>query len=57
MRFIGWEFQEFLEQPTITDVSTTSYNPQANAARECMHQTVGNVLQTLVHEDSPIMTT
>ena len=56
MRFIGWEFQEFLEQPTIIDVSTTSYNPQANAVRECMHQTVGNVLQTLVHEDSPMTT-
>ena len=39
-----WKFQELLEQATITDVPTTTYNPQSNAVCEHMHQTVGNVL-------------
>ena len=33
----GWNFQELLEQATITDIPTTAYNPYAN-------ETVGNVL-------------
>lgn len=47
--FIGWEFQQLLEQCGIIDAPTTSRNPQANAICERMHQTVGNVLRTLLH--------
>ena len=38
-----------MEQCGIQDRPTTSRNPQANAICERMHQTVGNVLRTLVH--------
>ena len=34
---------------SIKDVYLTSKNPQSNAICERMHQTVSNVLQTLVH--------
>jgi transposase InsO family protein len=51
--FIGMKFQELLQQAGIIDVPTTSYNPQANAICERMHQTVGNVLRTLVHLNPP----
>ena len=47
--FIGWEFQELLERCGIKDSPTTSRNPQGNAVCERMHQTVGNVLRTLLH--------
>jgi transposase InsO family protein len=47
--FIGWEFQELLEKCGIKDCPTTSRNPQGNAVCERMHQTVGNVLRTLLH--------
>jgi hypothetical protein len=47
--FIGPEFQLLLEGCRIKDVLTTSKNPQANAICEGMHQTVGNVLRTLLH--------
>jgi hypothetical protein len=33
----------------IRDVYTTAKNPQSNAVCERMHQTVGNVLRTLLH--------
>ena len=32
-------------------VITTSFNPQANSVCIQIHQTVGNVLRTLVHDD------
>jgi hypothetical protein len=35
------------------DIPTTSKNPQANAICERMHQTVGNVLRTLLHGQPP----
>ena len=47
--FIGWEFQTLLQKSNIRDKPTTSYNPQANSICERMHQTVGNVLRTLLH--------
>jgi hypothetical protein len=37
----------------IYTVTTTSRNPQANAICEHMHQTGGNILLTLVHNDPP----
>ena len=51
--FTGQAFQELLQRAGIQDVSTTSYNPQANAICERMHQTIGNVLRTLVHVNPP----
>jgi transposase InsO family protein len=51
--FIGWEFQRLLQQVGIKDVATTSRNPQANAVCERMHQTVGNILRTLLHVNRP----
>jgi hypothetical protein len=47
--FTGWKFQRLLEQTGIQDRATTSRNPQSNAICERMHQTVGNVLRTLLH--------
>ena len=35
------------------DAPTTSRNPTANYICERTHQTVGNVLRTLVHENKP----
>ena len=42
-----------MEQANITDVSITAYNLQADVVCKHMHQTVGSVLQTLVHENLP----
>ncbi len=52
-KFIGSEFQLLLEGCRIKDVPTTSKNPQANAICERMHQTVGNILRTLLHGQPP----
>jgi hypothetical protein len=35
-------------------VNTTAKNPQANDICERMHQTVGNVLRTLLHGEPPV---
>ena len=51
--FIGQEFQWLLELFSIKDVCSTSKNPQSNAICERMHQTVENVLRTLIHSNSP----
>jgi hypothetical protein len=51
--FIGSAFQWLLELFTIKDVCSTSKNPQSNAICERMHQTVSNVLRTLVHTNPP----
>ena len=47
--FVGVEFQQLLQRAAIKDRPTTSRNPQANAVCERMHQTVGNILRTLLH--------
>jgi hypothetical protein len=51
--FIGQNFQWLLETFSIKDVCSTSKNPQSNAVCERMHQTVTNVLRTLVHTHPP----
>ena len=51
--FTGPEFQTLLENCRIKDVCTSAKNPQANAVCERMHQTVGNVLRTLLHSEPP----
>jgi hypothetical protein len=51
--FKGSSFRCLLEMFSIKDVCLTSKNPQSNAICEQLHQTVGNVLQTLVHTNPP----
>jgi hypothetical protein len=51
--FVGPEFQFLLQGCRIKDALLSSKNPQANAICERMHQTVGNVLQTLPHGEPP----
>ena len=51
--FTGEEFQLLLQQLNIKDVPITSKNPQGNSIVERMHQTVGNILRTLVHTNPP----
>eukprot|EP00956_Cyclotella_meneghiniana_P002840 scaffold3364_cov52-Cyclotella_meneghiniana.AAC.1 len=51
--FIGREFQWLLELLSIKDVCSTSKNPQSNAICERMHQTVENVLRTIIHGNPP----
>jgi len=51
--FTGIEFQTLLENCHIRDVCTSAKNPQSNAICERMHQTVGNVLRTLLHGEPP----
>jgi hypothetical protein len=51
--FTGKNFQWLLEIFSIKDVCSTSKNLQSNAICERMHQTVINVLRTLVHTNPP----
>jgi hypothetical protein len=51
--FIGHKFQELLTRFGITPKPITVKNPQANAICERMHQTVANVLRTLMHAHPP----
>ena len=51
--FTGIEFQTLLENCHIRDVCTSAKNPQSNAVCERMHQTLGNVLRTLLHGEPP----
>jgi hypothetical protein len=51
--FIGQNFQWLLEIFSIKDEYSTSKNPQSSAICERMHQTVTNVLRTLVHTNPP----
>ncbi len=51
--FIGQNFQWLLEIFSIKYVCSTSKNPRSDAIRERMHQTVNNVLRTLMHTNPP----
>ena len=51
--FTGEEFQTLLENCQIKDACTSAKNPQSNTICERMHQTVGNVLRTLLHGEPP----
>jgi hypothetical protein len=51
--FTGPEFQMLLQNCHIRDVCTTAENAQSNTVCERMHQTVGNVLRTLLHGSPP----
>ena len=50
---MGDAFQRLLEHHGTQDKPTTSRNPTGNAVCERMHQTVTNVLRTLVHANPP----
>ena len=52
-KFTGSEFQTTLSDFGIKDVPTICRNPAANGMCEQMHQTVANVLRTLVHTEHP----
>lgn len=49
--FIGNEFQLMLQRHGIKDVPTTSRNPQGNSVCERMHQSVANVLRTILNDN------
>ena len=51
--FIGPEFQSVLRAYEIRSANTSSKNPQANAVCERMHQTVANILRTLLSDTKP----
>ncbi len=51
--FIRQNIQWLLEIFSIKDVCSTSKHPQSNAICERKHQTVTNVLRTLVHTNPP----
>ena len=53
--FIGQNINGYWKSSasSIKDVCATSKNPQSNAICERMHQTVTNVLRTLVHTNPP----
>ena len=51
--FIGHEFQWLLNMFSVKDVQSTAKNPQSNSICERMHQTVANVLRTLLHGNPP----
>jgi hypothetical protein len=46
-------FRDHLHQLEIHNITSTSKNPQSNAIVERMHQTVGNILRTLVYANPP----
>ena len=51
--FTGGTFQRLLTQLNIKDAQSTSKNPQSNSICEQMHQTVGNILRTLLYSNPP----
>ena len=51
--FTGFAFQRLLQQLQIHDVPSSSKNPQSNAIVERMHQTVGNLLRTMIYSNPP----
>ncbi len=51
--FVGEEFQLLLRHLQIHDVTSSSKNPQSNAIVERMHQTVGNLLRTMIYSNPP----
>jgi len=51
--FTGIEFQMLLEKCHVKEGCTSTIKPQSNAICKRMHQTVGNVLRTLLHGEPP----
>ena len=51
--FIGHEFQWLLNMFSVKDIQSTAKNPQSNSICERMHQTVGNILRTVLYSNPP----
>ena len=51
--FIGSEFQWLLNMFSVKDVQSTAKNPQSNSICERMHQTVANILRTVLYSNPP----
>jgi transposase InsO family protein len=51
--FVGFRFQQLLQQEGITPVPTTVKNPQANAVCERLHKTVEDSLNTYLRHQVP----
>jgi len=51
--FTGGSFQRLLTHLNIKDAQSTSKNPQSNSICKRMHQTVGNILRTLIYSNPP----
>ena len=51
--FTGHDFQFFLDHAGIKSRPVTAHNPQSNGIIERVHQTVGQILRTLVHAKPP----
>ena len=49
----GQEFTDMCEDNGVTHRSTTSRNPQGNSLIERIHQTIGQVLRSIVHSRNP----
>ena len=52
--FVGFEFQQTLQQHGVHDASATSKNPTANAISKRMYQVVGNILHTRFNNNNMI---
>jgi transposase InsO family protein len=50
---MGVDFQRVLTRFGIKDVPTSVRNPQSNAIRERLHQSVGNALHVYLSQDVP----
>ena len=51
--FIGWPFKQLLHRFGVNGVTATVKNPQSNAICKRMHQTVGNILRTVMYTNPP----
>ena len=51
--FIGSDFVRLLAQMGFKDVCTAVRNPQSNVICERMHQTIGDILQVVLHTIPP----
>ena len=51
--FMGAPFQDLLYHAGVKSVPMMAHNPQGNSVIEAVHQSVGQVLQTLVHVHNP----
>ena len=53
VEFTGGTFQTLLAHLSLKDSQSTGKNPQSNAICNRMHETVANILQTLLHINHP----
>ena len=51
--FLGEEFQKVLRTLRIHPAGSTVKNPQSNAVCERLHQSIGNAIRALTHENTP----